>query len=285
MGSRVDVEALRTAGYTVVRDVFNAAELDRFRALLARAHERVRSAADFDSDVRYPNLTMLRGDILSLPELAEVDYVVLDGRVIEIVKQLLGPDIVYHGDSTAQIGEGPRGFHKDNADRGNPQGVDWRGEYGLLRLGIYLQDHSRSSGGLKVRWGSHRHVSHHSGRARNVDTRPGDLVAWYLTTSHSGNAIRVSGVPNLCLHPRIEQLVPTALRVPEAAQRMAFFCTFGRPGPHLDHYIAYQAKRSDVQANWRRCSYGTPHESLLNARGVALRRPPVGTAPSSGSAA
>jgi hypothetical protein len=284
MNPVVDVEAFRANGYAVARGVFTEDELQRFRELLRRARERARAAADFDSDPQYPGLIMLRGDILSQPELAEVQYVVFDPRVIGIVRQLLGPDIVYHGDSCAEIGEGPRGFHKDNADRGNAQGVDWRGEYGLVRLGIYLEDHSRSSGGLKVRLRSHRYVSHHRGSSRNVDSRPGDVVAWYLTTSHSGNAIRVAGMPGLCLHPRVERLVPDGLRLPASAERMAFFCTFGRPGPHLDHYIEYQAKRPDVLASWRRCRYDSRHAALLAARDVVLRPPPVNGFTASASA-
>jgi hypothetical protein len=273
MSQQANLAQLNRDGYVIVRGVFSPQEVQHFRELLGRVRDRANGHSDFDADPRYPNLMMLRGDILSHPELQIVDYVVLDPRVISIVKSLLGPEIVYHGDSCAQVGEGPRGFHKDNADRDDPAGIDWQGEYGLIRLGIYLQDHERSSGGLKVRVRSHQYVSHHRGVARNLDTRAGDLVAWYLTTSHSGNAVRMAGAPGLCLHPRLESLVPAALRSPESAERMAFFCTFGRPGAQLERYISYQAARPDVQSHWRRCSYGPAQEQLMSARGLTLRRP------------
>jgi len=216
---------------------------------------------------------MLRGDALAIAELAAVDYLVLDERIVALVKKLLGNDVLYHGDSTVQVGEGPRGFHKDNADRGEPAGVDWQGEYGIIRFGIYLQDHAVHSGGLKVRLGSHRKVSHHVGKAKNLSTSVGDVVFWYLTTSHSGNFVRVRGATDWCLHPRIESLVPKGLRVPEQFERMAVFCTYGRPGPQFDHYIDYQSRRADVINHRKYCGNTGSLDSLAKLRGVALRKP------------
>src|SRR4051812_21298415 len=111
MAARVDVEEMRRNGYLIARGVFSPAEIRHFRESLNRVQERVRDKSDFDSDIRYPALMMLRGDILSHHELEPVDFVVLDERIVDLARQLLGPQIVYHGDSTAQIGEGPRGFH------------------------------------------------------------------------------------------------------------------------------------------------------------------------------
>ena len=48
----------------------------------------------------------------------------------------------FHGDGVQ------RGFHKDNADRVDPNAPDWNGRYTVLRFGIYLQDHYRHTGGL-----------------------------------------------------------------------------------------------------------------------------------------
>lgn len=208
-----------------------------------------------------------------MEELRDDDYVLLDERVVACVKQLLGPTIVYHGDSTVHLGEGQRGFHKDCADRGDPKGVDWQGEYRVIRFAIYLQDHELHSGGLKVRHRSHRHVSHHLGRAVNLDTRAGDIAFWYLTTAHSGNVVRVRGLSDVCLHPRLERLLPHSLRVPEELERMSIFCTYGAPGEHLDHYIEYQSRRPDVPKHWRQCGVGEHLSALAARRGVELRRP------------
>jgi hypothetical protein len=271
--SEFGVHALRRDGFTVAKSVFSAEEVSHVRDLVRKAKSRSVAEGLFDADPNYPSLTMLRGDALAIPELTEVDYLVLDQRIVGLVKQLLGHEVIYHGDSTVQVGEGPRGFHKDNADRGDAAGVDWQGDYGVLRFGVYLQDHTFHSGGLKVRLGSHRRVSHHAGKAVNLSTTTGDVVFWLLTTSHSGNFIRVKGVPNLCLHPRIESLTPITMRVPEQCERMAVFCTYGRPGPHLDHYIEYQSGRADVIMQRQYCGNSPRLDALAKERSVTLRRP------------
>jgi hypothetical protein len=102
---------------------------------------------------------------------------------------------------------------------------------------------------------------------------PGDVAFWYLTTSHSGNVVRVRSIPNFCFHPRLERLIPEGLRVPEGNERMSVFCSFGAPGVHLDHYITYQSKRADVQRHWRLCATGPDVDALASVRGVLLRRP------------
>jgi hypothetical protein len=266
-------QSLNRNGFTIAQQVFSRADIDNIRLIIAKAKRRAVDEGLYDVDPQFPNLTMLRGDILNIGEMSEVDYAVFDKRVTECAKELIGPNLVYHGDSTVQIGEGARGFHKDNADRNHRAGVDWTGEYGVLRLAIYLQDHAAYSGGLKVRLASHNYFSHHRGRSINLPTSPGDVVFWYLTTSHSGNFVRVRGAPGLCIHPRIERIVPTSLRVPEQLQRMAIFCTLGRAGPHLDHYILYQSERADVRTHWRNCGESTAIDTLARIRGIEIRRP------------
>jgi hypothetical protein len=268
-----DHENLRRDGFAIARGVFSAAEIARFRNLVANAKARAVTQGLYDTDPNLRKLTMLRGDVLSVPELAEVDFVVFDQRMTDCIKKVLGPTLVYHGDSAIQVGEGARGFHKDNADRTDASGADWVGEYGVMRFAVYLEDHAAFSGGLKVRVGSHRFVSRHKGRAINLPSAPGDVVCWYLTTSHSGNFVRLRGLPMACLHPRVERLVPDGLRVPEEHERMAIFCTFSRPGEHLDHYLDYQRKRADVRAHWRYCGASDHIAALAAARGIELRRP------------
>jgi hypothetical protein len=264
---------LQRDGYLIVKNVFSPDEVARIRGLLDTARRRATAANRVDREADYPSLVMIHGDALAVDELRPMDYVVFESRIVGLVKQLLGPAVVYHGDSSAQIGEGPRGFHKDNSDRDNPRGVDWQGEYRVVRLGIYLQDHSRHSGGLKVRRRSHTHVSRHRGKAVNLDIQAGDVVAWYLTTTHSGNAVRIRGLPWLCLHPRLERLVPRPLREPESNERMAIFCSFGAPGSHLDHYIETQRARADVALHWRRCGIAPELAALATRCGVEMRRP------------
>jgi hypothetical protein len=83
----------------------------------------------------------------------------------------------------------------------------------------------------------------------------------------------VRGISDVCLHPRLERLLPHALRVPEHLERMSIFCTYGAPGAHLDHYIEYQSRRQDVPKHWRHCGVGEHLSALAVSRGVELRRP------------
>jgi hypothetical protein len=275
MSIRVPVEDFRRDGFVIVRNVFSTEEISRLRSVVGGLRDKAVAGEDFDRSNIASRLVLLRGDLLSMDDLKTMDYVAFDERVVNTARQLLGrPEVVvYHGDSSAQTGEGERGFHKDNCDRTNPTGPDWSGEYGVIRMALYLQDHTVSSGGLKTRRRSHRYFSRHRGRAVNLGTSAGDLVFWYLTTSHSGNFVRIRGVPNVVLHPRLERIVPRWLRVPEHAERMSIFCSFGAPSPHLDRYIEYQSKRPDMQKHWTRAGMGPHLDRLAAQRGIELRRP------------
>lgn len=272
-------------GYLLVKGVFSAAEIHRFRELVTRVQLRTSGTAESLILPRSGVINIV-GDMLGKRELKEVDYIILDQRLLACVKDLLGDRLAYTGESAMLIGEGTRGWHKDNVDRARPGGEDWQGKYDVVRCGIYLQDHSRHSGGLKVKVGSHEHVSRWhrdgtwggrlslgAGLATNVDSEPGDVVIWNLRTTHSGNVVRLRGLPRFPLLPLLESRVPRALRVPEAATRMFVVCTFGAPGRHLDNYIAYQRSRRDSEEHCRWCGYSTELVSLAGARDVDIVRP------------
>lgn len=273
MPFELNADQFKKDGFLVVRSVFSPEEIGCFRERISAAAERAARSRQVDTIPAYPKLAMLQGDVLVHPELEDVSYIVLDPRIVEITRALLGGEVHYHGDSTVQIGEGPRGFHKDSADRNNPQGIDWVGQYGILRLGVYLQDHTAASGGLKVRVGSHRFVSHHRGKSINVPSGVGDVVLWYLTTSHSGNFVRLRGGPGVSLHPRLETLLPLPFRVPEPTTRMAVFCTFAASGVHFEHYLDYQAARDDVRLHWRRCNGSREAVERVQRAGIKFRIP------------
>lgn len=265
-------EALESDGFVVFRGVFSAEEVAdfrrRFQEASLSAERNGRLARSASLPVRY-----LRFDALSCGQLQDVDYVVLGQRVLERVRTLIGQHPVYFSDSSIQIGTGARGFHKDCAHRDDRHGSDWQMSYDLIRMGLYLQDHDGSSGGLKIKPGSHRFVSSLWGRSINVETHAGDLVFWKLTTSHSGNAVRLRAFPKASLHPRFESLIPSSLRVPEAEERMALFCSFGTPGVHLDTYMKYLAEREDVCEYFRNSFHPEAAVRLARERGVELRVP------------
>jgi hypothetical protein len=227
----VDVEGFWRDGYIHMPGVFAPAEVDAIR-------ESVRAAAAEDH----------RGDLLSHPRLRDL---VLDERIIEAAKELLGGPPIYFADSNFRIQRGGlrNPFHKDNADRSDPDAPDWHGRYTVLRFGLYLQDHSRSSGGLTVRVGSHR--SRVEGRMHYVRTHPGDLVAWTLPMTHQGHGLLLKGLPGVQLEPRISKYLPRALFVPPPPERIALFITMGLDGPHLRRYLTYLKGREYMIEKWR----------------------------------
>jgi hypothetical protein len=79
--------------------------------------------------------------------------------------------------------------------------------------------------------------------------------------------VRLRARPGLCLHPKLENLVPERLRVPAAQRRICLLWTFGRPGPHLDRYLGYIARDPSP---WKRCAYDGPLVKFAAQQGVRL---------------
>lgn len=220
-------------GFLVVRNVFSSHEVDELREAIAREG---RTAASIGRILEPKAGEVVPvGDLLGRERLRDL---VFDGRLIDIARSLLGrSEIVYFGDSGLMVGGHGRGFHKDNTVRDSSAHADWRSAYTLIRMGIYLQDHDRYSGGLKVRRGSHLHPDVASGAIVDIDTRPGDIVVWSLRTTHSGHTVRVRGLRSVHLQPRFEGRLPSFLCVEEPCERLAAFITYGVDDHHLRAYI------------------------------------------------
>ena len=169
-----------------------------------------------------------------------------------------------------QYGVGARGFHKDCVHRSQANGSDWQSTYTLVRFGLYLQDHSAHSGGLKVRLGSHNYAEHHSGKSMDLPSESGDLIVWLLTTSHSGNFLKLKGFPNSSIHPRIEGLLPKFLTMPEEVPRVSVFGTFGIDDIHLRTYLNYLKHREDFYLHYANSYFSEKARNLAKDKGVQL---------------
>ncbi|HYE97513.1 MAG TPA: phytanoyl-CoA dioxygenase family protein [Planctomycetota bacterium] len=260
-------------GYAVARGLFSREEIAEFRRRVQVVREReLREGRNIHREAAYPNVVYVMGDVLARHELEDVAYVVFDPRVQDLVRALVGPSPVYWGDSSVQVGGSGQGWHRDNVHR-TAHGDDWAGgRYDVIRVGVYLQDHSRHSGGVKIGAGSHAAVENR-GTPRNVGVEPGDVAVWTLRTYHSANFVRLKGFPDACLPPIVERFIPGFLRVPEERERMSIFCSFGGQGAHTDRYIAYQAARADAREYFRRSCLGPAASKTLGAAGVEFRRP------------
>ncbi len=265
----LDAVAFRERGYNLVRQLFDAQEVQQLRRIaqetVARAEREGRAGSSTGSEGTFQNGP---GDLLSM---SSVRHVLLDPRVLAVVRELLGGQPVYFGDSSLRIGKnGARGWHRDNVNRRRwRQGADWQDPYPLLRCGLYLQDQVRHSGGLALRPRSNRLGLVRPTLPRLVDARAGDLVVWSLRTVHSGEVVRMRWLPGFPLHPRVQTWLPQSMRAPEDAKRIVLFMTFACTGPQLDYYIDYLKRRDYMQAAWAASHFGP--DALKEAESAGLR--------------
>jgi hypothetical protein len=171
-----------------------------------------------------------------------------------VVKSLLGTEHpVYFGDSSYSIGfEGGTGFHKDNPDKFNGNGPDWKTPYTIIRMGIYTQDHKDYSGCLALRDKSHNSVSITTGKPFLAPTEPGDLVIWTLRTTHSGYGKRLKFASNFFVPLRFYRFIPEFLFKPEEKIRNVLFLTYAKENDnHLHRYVRYLKNRRYMMEIWQ----------------------------------
>jgi hypothetical protein len=261
---RVNVPQFWEQGYLLIRNVFSGDEIEEFRR---HALERSRRS----------------GDLLSHPELRKV---LLDQRVLGVASQILGGTPVYYGDSTANLGQHSFGFHKDNADRDDINAPDWKSRYSQIRFGVYLQDHSCHSGGLRVIPGSHNAVMNPGLKPKNVRSRSGDLVVWNLRTDHAGAAIMLKLLPWLYIErgetwgrePRIllpitrpfRMKIPRQLLASEGPERAALFFSLGLDDAHLERYLNYLKTRAYMVESWKNTEYGADVWEAVKGKNIKV---------------
>jgi len=266
----IDKKKFDEEGYLLVRNVFSASEIEQFRKLAYEQYEIDKSKQlDFQLKNLNSKAKYNKGDLLSKEKLYPV---LLDDRILQIARTILGSDdIIYFGDSSYQIGTGLRGFHRDNIDRTDLSGPDWQGEYTLIRIGIYLQDHKDYSGGLKIKVGSHRNAN---GKAVFVGNEVGDVAVWSLKTLHSGNAVRLKFFPEFSINKAgREGMVPAFLKKDQEHERISFFMTFALRSAHLDRYIReYSLKREDTRENLKASVFNTKAMEIAKEKKVQIMK-------------
>jgi Phytanoyl-CoA dioxygenase (PhyH) len=238
-------------------------------------------------------------DLLSDPVFRSL---VLDTRILDLAREVIGPRLVYFGDSKATIVTMRGTFHQDNALRGIwPRGQAYdpfdakEGPYNVLRVFIYLQDHRKFAGNLQVRRGSHRQTTPKyvlwprdlflwltnqlktfptppHGKRVNMNTALGDVVVMNLRTTHRANAVRLSGLPQFGVPSTIEKLVPRAFRAPELPFRMVLIVTLGAPGLHLERFIQSRVKLARSDHRYRSATFDSAAtQRLASDAGLELR--------------
>lgn len=264
-------------GFFIVRGLFTQAEVQAFRA----------ECASRDAAMSYVGL-------------ADFSGLVMDPRILAAMRAALGENLVYFGDSTCRdkdIVGGlyskwyARHFHAD----ARVEDYDFSKPYELARCGLYLQNTSDYSGGLKVRPGSHRMACREQlgikgtlkvamqtksvrfifapGSSYNVPVQPGDLVVWNLRLHHAGYAVRIKGMPKVSFPPIVENLIPEFLHVPAAESRSVIFMTYGAEGAHTDRMAKNRWRNKDLKSFWLdQCSQAELVDAAAS-KGLRVKRP------------
>ncbi|WP_374967775.1 hypothetical protein [Terrabacter sp. BE26] len=250
----LDVDRFWERGYAILPNVYTPEEIAAFR-------EAAYASRGFG------------GDLLANPRLRGV---ITDGRMVAVARKLLGTDeLVYTGDSSFTINGTQKGWHKDNADRVDPDAPDWADRYTQLRFGIYCQDHSEHTGGLNLRVGSHDLRNLTEGEVQYVKTKPGDLAVWSMRITHSGNGMLLKDpeapfpMPNE--HDRFKPE-----EVAEAdGDRIALFVHIGADDKHAKRYADYTKTRRYLVDAWRMRPYDDEARQAAKDAGLRLRDLPA----------
>lgn len=256
-------------GWVIVRGVFSEADVTALRAGVQRSFEE-----------------SLEGDLFANPHLGGENFI-LHERFRPLLAAFVPGRPVHFGDASYACGTiGGQAFHKDNPDRQNGDGPDWKSPYTVLRFGVYLQDHSGHSGGLALRDGSHLETSVNRGRPFAAPSVPGDVIAWSLRTTHSGFATRLRGIPRVFVPLTLMSLLlgdkdyrPTSFPFRPLASypRMALFASFGIDDAHLRRFVRHLCTCDYAVRAWQATHYSAEMRRQLEDAGITLLDMPART--------
>ncbi len=118
----IDLDAFRRDGYAVVRQLFSPEQAEEIRDSTIELVERLEREGDA---VRRRGALYPKGDMLTYESLRRV---LLDPRLIGAVREVLGGDPVFWGESSIPVGDfegGARAWHTDAYQTPVTEGAVW----------------------------------------------------------------------------------------------------------------------------------------------------------------
>lgn len=258
-------------GYVLLKNVFTEEEVTNFRKKISDLYSGENET----------------GRSEKIPDLADIHYlrdVITNQKILAAIKDILGNKFLYIIDSAIHKGVGIGGWHRDirQCDRYDLSGQDWDKDYGILRVGIYLQNTHNASGGLMIKVGSHNasnltklfyrilisleknlifrllgikkvsrliriYFARMIGKASYLNSEIGDVAVWSLRTTHSGGAKRLRIFSNFVLDPYFQKLLPDWCFIDEERERKVIFFAYSKDDEHLKRYILYLNNRFDYK--------------------------------------
>jgi hypothetical protein len=238
-----DREVLKRDGALVIRQVFTSAEIKEVRARTLAHINTYLDPKSVEVLQPAPERVQLNRDLLSLPVLRNV---VLDDRILHVARTLLGTTPVYFGMTklVCQYEQMPLPFHRDNLDAklGIINGPDSREDYSLIRIGMYLQDHSRHGGVLWIKPGANG--TRKNRRPIPVATELGDIGVWDMRAEHGVSTFAPTSFGGRKFPEVLESAWVKVQRpfVPYAKRRLKeprifLHIVFGREDLHLERFV------------------------------------------------
>ncbi len=258
------VKSLKDNGFLLVKGVFSGAEVIKLQDYCSKRCTLV----SFNQSIP--------GDVLEIPELRPILF---KKEIIDLVGDILSDVPVYFRDSQIHCKPNERIFHSDaRADKNNPR----KSNYPIYRLGVFMQDHKKFSGGIKFRTNSHKRlilnklnfknlltgkgfhndpiVYFNTGKIVNAKAELGDIVIWSLRTEHSGGAVIPRFFENKAFIPKIDSYFPKFLKLKEHSERMSIFYAFGKDSHELNEYVNF--KKNNINDLEHRESLSTDIDQL-----------------------
>lgn len=253
--SKKEIDFYKENGYLHLKNFFTSEEVESFKK---------------GCDLNEYGDTLVRKDFLEFS---------ISNKMLVVIKTLLESDrIIYPCLSQTRTNDkcklNMRYYHVDS----HPDDMDYSKKYNVLNTGIYLQNHSTLSGGLKIKPKSHNYkcievksiigyvkeVFLHTLKldaqtlrdllrrsySKNIPTCERDLLIWNMRTHHSGYYVRLKGLPNVSLSPLIENLIPKFLKQPEPENRRVVLTAYASPGPYTEMWLDEQSKKERRKAHY-----------------------------------
>jgi ectoine hydroxylase-related dioxygenase (phytanoyl-CoA dioxygenase family) len=250
---------LETEGYLVIKNFVNLKQVEVIRNAL-------------ENHGRYETLSN-----------EKIKYFPLSDKIIYIMNDVLNGKIYYPFLSV--VANGLYNTQNSKAYMHNDARFDdynFKKNYNIYNVGLYLQDHANYSGGLKVRPGSHKKILIEGRtyfekiknflkkvlrnpsnllsilrtllpyKSINLKTDPGDLVIWNLRLHHSGNSIRIKFLKDVSLSTYVENIIPDFMILKNKITKFAIITIYIGECDYKEQYINEQISKPQQIEFWRR---------------------------------
>ena len=230
---------LRTQGYTVFRDALDPDVVGSLRTDLRDFFE--------DGSFRYAFDGKIKNDIHQLAPPA-ILMVLEDTKLIGAIKSAINGDLRF-GHEVGAYANMHSGWHKDLHDVDFFSDPAKASEFGVYKLGLYLQDHlglTRDDFALAVKPGTHLRADH-EGIEKKIFVRAGDAIVFDCRISHRGQTDddwprsrfaspinRIKGRMSPALAYKIDSV---KRRLLGRRDRLALFMVFGRENALTTEYV------------------------------------------------